>query len=182
MAKNIQWKKSTIDYDKLNKLTPKSLSSTERGNMNVESGHLTKISGIVTSASTKASIENGLKGLANFEKMSEEHKHDSRSRGGKTSGNNAVKSGQYEEFRSAGTKAAVAKQLEKTLGYKQKLYSLIQLEKFTTNDILHLYKEFDHLSKSQMIRKWVCDTDFFTVIGKKGSTKIYTKSQMKQKN
>ena len=179
MAKNIQWKKSTIDYDKLNKLTPKSLSSTERGNMNVESGHLAKISGISTLKKAKSSRENGLKGFDKFEKMSEEYKHDSRYRGGKTSGNNAVKSGQFKEFRSAGTKSAVALKLEKTLGYKQKLYSLIQLEEFTTNDILHLYKEFDHLSKSQMIRIWVRDTDFFTVIGKKGSTKIYTKNQLK---
>ena len=29
MAKNIQWKKSTIDYDKLNELTPRALAAAQ---------------------------------------------------------------------------------------------------------------------------------------------------------
>lgn len=147
-----------------------------QGKINVESGHLAEISKIMTPKKLKSSIKNGLKGIAKFESMPEDFKHDARSRGGKTSGNNAVKSGQFAEFVKAGVKASIELRRVQTLSYKQKLYDLIQLEEFTIKDISHLYKEFNHIKNNAMIRIWIRDADFFECIGVKGgNSKVYKK-------
>tara|TARA_R110001606_G_scaffold88783_1_gene199929 strand:+ start:135 stop:593 length:459 start_codon:yes stop_codon:yes gene_type:complete len=75
MAKNIQWKKSTLDYDKLNKLTPRVLAGTERGKSNTELG---KIGAAIGS-------------------------HESRSRGGIVSGNAHKESGHWESIQKKAT-------------------------------------------------------------------------------
>tara|TARA_R110000782_G_C14474650_1_gene375149 strand:- start:47 stop:505 length:459 start_codon:yes stop_codon:yes gene_type:complete len=91
MAKNIQWKKSTLDYDKLNKLTPRVISCTERGNLNVELG---KIGANIGS-------------------------HESRSRGGITAGNAHKESGHWESIQKKATInsriAATKRALEKKI-------------------------------------------------------------------
>ena len=89
--KNVEWKKSSIDYDKLNNLSHRSLTShenglyaaneinKEQGRKNAESGHMKsiqplgsskggKVGGIITRDSGKLKEHGKLGNLANIEK------------------------------------------------------------------------------------------------------------------
>lgn len=89
MNKNIEWKKSNIDYDKLNNITHAELVRIENGKNAVYSGQLKEaaISGGNTMGNTHYKNKTGLFG------MSEEQKKQTAIAGGKISGKLAVERG-----------------------------------------------------------------------------------------
>ena len=159
MAKNIQWKKSTLDYNKLNELTPHKIAAINngknRGSKNKEEGKI------------GASIGD----------------KESRRRGAKASHITQKESGAHERFRLAGTAAAAKKAIDEKIKRKDRFTYLIE-KHFGNNDfnILELdiiFNEFPEYTTDSSTKKrfgeFVLDETIFKFIGFKNKSKRYKK-------
>tara|TARA_R110000803_G_scaffold163503_1_gene227180 strand:- start:20 stop:496 length:477 start_codon:yes stop_codon:yes gene_type:complete len=150
MAKNIQWKKSTIDYELLNKLNPRVISCTERGNLNVKLGKIGA-------------------GIGTYE---------SRSRGQKNSVANQIKSGKMAQFQKIGTDAAAITSKQKKIERKQRFFNLVKSE-FGNNDfnlleLSHLDVHFPESNNTnKLFRHYLSESNVFKFIGYKNKSKRY---------
>tara|TARA_R110001592_G_C12859295_1_gene722664 strand:+ start:252 stop:725 length:474 start_codon:yes stop_codon:yes gene_type:complete len=150
MAKNIQWKKSTLDYELLNKLNPRVISCTERGNLNVELGKIGA-------------------GLGDKE---------SRIRGQKNSVASQIESGKMAQFQKHGTDAAAISSKQRKIERKQRFFNLVKSE-FGNNDfnlleLAHLDVHFPESSNTnKLFRNYLAESDLFEFIGFKNKSKRY---------
>jgi len=119
MSKNIQWKKSSIDYTELDKLTSHVINGKLRGNLN-------KVEGKIGN------------NIGNYE---------SRSRGQRNSVINQRESGKLDIWRMKGCKAAGIKKKQKTAIEFKEFYDLITLDEFKLNQVSHFARSIDHARK-----------------------------------
>ena len=126
MAKNIQWKKSTLDYDKLNKLTPGKLAGSNNAK-NVDRVKLGKI--LSKSYKNNPEMQATLKQNASdtHKKLHESgyYKSEKYLEIMKANGNACVESGQWKKVQEAGTKASIKSRINKSIERKLKVLNHI---------------------------------------------------------
>jgi hypothetical protein len=179
MSKNIEWKKSGIDYDKLNQLTPQKLAAIETlnnhvlndkdklrewatdgglkgGNTNKESGHMSslgkewgKINGNHPNA-LKASSEVGKKwGSINIQKMSNED----RSRGGTIGGKVRSSQDDFNEHLSKITKISTQNRINLKIEKYKEILKSIPSDIFTTSEAKKACENFNYGSWKKFVKE-----------------------------
>lgn len=159
--KNIEWKKSSIDYDKLNELTPQKLAAIETlsnyvhadkdklresskkggkkgGETNKQSGHMSNLGkqwGKINANHPNSLAASSINGKKNAEnKFWEKLTFEQRSKGGKTSGRMAVESGHWREFCIKGAKQSSINRVNNKIEKYKEILNLIPTTEFTTAD------------------------------------------------
>ena len=136
MAKNIQWKKSTLDYDKLNKLTPSKIA----GSANAKNVNREKLAKILSESykhnpKLQATLKQNASDTHNKLRESGYYKSEKHIQTMKANGNKHVESGHLANIRKDAIKASIASRKNKALQRKLDMLKHIPNKGVTKKEI-----------------------------------------------
>jgi hypothetical protein len=138
-----------VSHDELSKLTPRVLTATERGNLNVELGKFGN-------------------GIGNYE---------SRKRGALKSVANQKESGNLKKFTDSGTKAAAEKAILEKEERRIRFYNIISdtfSDQFQIKDLAFIDEYFpEYTNHKKAYRRFLSDDVYFKTLGFKNKARCY---------
>jgi hypothetical protein len=167
MTKNIQWKKSTIDYSAFKDLTDNKLKAIENGKiigkLAVDSGQLDLVRN--PSSGGKAAKLVGAQSKAGKAAKLVGAQSKAGKIGGKIGGKKHVESGHLDSVRRKAIDNSVKQRIEKRLTIIQNLYNNIsEKDWFTMDDVLNKYNIIDEnneLLKQSSLFNYLKNSNFF---------------------